>query len=438
VNTRADSVAPERAYLDLFEARREALPGAGRPVVEALRQAGARVLAARGLPNRRVEAWKYSDLRAVLADAPFTLAPAPAEEAKIAPVPGLETYRIVFVNGHITSVDAFDAGVEILPLGGALGDLPVWAEQALGQVNPQPDHALIGLNAALVEDGLLLRFGRNAAPSRPIEIVFLWQGRAKHVGAHLRLLIVAEENAQATLIERHISEDEGARFLTLATELALGPGAQLSHVKLHSDGEGARHVAAILGTLSRDAHYDGFFHSRGAKFSRNEVLLRLEGEGATASLTGTSLLAGARHCDNTTVVQHAAPGAKSRQLFKAAVAGHARGVFQGRVVVAPDAQRTDADQVTRAVLLSERAEMDAKPELEILADDVRCTHGAAIGPLNEDAVFYLGTRGLAESEARRLLVAGFMEEAIERLPLEALKTALRAETESFLFRELGQ
>jgi Fe-S cluster assembly protein SufD len=267
--------------------------------------------------------------------------------------------------------------------------------------------------------------------------VFFWQGETEQTGAHLRLLVVAEAGAQAVLIERHIAQDRGARLMTLTTELALHEGARLSHVKLHQDGEKTRHLSAILGTLAKGAQYDGFYHSQGAKLSRNEVQLRLEGEGAEVALTGTSLLSGARHCDNTTVIEHVAGGAKSRQLFKAAIAGHAHGVFQGRVSVAPDAQKTDADQVTRALLLSERAEMSAKPELEILADDVRCTHGAAIGHLDEAAVFYLGTRGLSEEAARRLLVSGFMEEAIARLPLEALKAALRDETERWLTKELA-
>lgn len=438
MNARAESSAPERAYLDAFETRRAVLPGAGQPWVDLLRERAARVLAARGLPNRRVEAWKYSDIRGALAEAPYTMAPAPAVREKSSPISALETHRILFVNGRFVSADMPGMGVELLPLRAALADPPAWVERALGQVNRQAEHPLIGLNTALMEDGVLLRLPPNATPSRPIEIVFLWQGRAEHAGAHLRLLVVAEENAQAALIERHIADDEGTRLLTLTTELALGPGARIVHAKFHEDNDEAHHLSVILGTLAERAQYESFFHSQGAKLSRNEVLLRLEGEGAVATLTGTSLLSGTRHCDNTTVIEHAASGATSRQLFKAAIAGHAHGVFQGRVVVTPGAQRTDADQVTRAVLLSERAEMSAKPELEIFADDVRCTHGAAIGHLDENAVFYLGTRGLSEADARRLLVAGFMDEAIERHPFDVLKAALRTETEGWLGKEVGQ
>jgi Fe-S cluster assembly protein SufD len=431
-------MTPERAYLDAFAVRRDTLPGASIDWIERLRERAAHVLAARGLPNRRVEAWKYSDIRAALTEAPLIGAPAQGARTTVAPLPGLNAQRALLVNGRLTHADAPSAGVELLPLRAALANPPDWVAGALGRINPQTEHPLIGLNTALMEEGVLLRISASAVPAQPVEIVFAWDGRADYVGAHLRILVVAEEGAQALLVERHIAEDEGARLVTLTTELALGPRARLSHVKLHGDGPDSRHLAVILGTLARNARYEAFFHSQGAALSRNEVHLKLEGEGASAQLTGTSLLSGRRHCDNTTVIEHAVRGATSRQLFKAAIAGHARGVFQGRVTVAPDAQFSDADQVTRAVLLSERAEMTAKPELEILADDVRCTHGAAIGPLDEGAVFYLGTRGLSENAARCVLVAGFLEEAIERLPLEGLKTALRAEAESFLAREIGQ
>lgn len=431
------TIAPERAYLDLFEARRGALPGTGQSWVAALRERAAAVLAERGIPSRRVEAWKYSDIRLALADAPFTLAPQPVKAVRIAPLAGVETLRILFVNGRYAGADAPEAGMEIMPLGEALAAPPEWVAHALGQVNRKPDHPLIGLNTALMEDGVLIRLAPGAAPPRPFEIVFLWQGDTDQAGAHLRLLVVAEAGARAVLIERHIAQDRGARLMTITSEMSLHEGARLSHVKLHQDGEEARHLAAILGMLAKGARYEGFYHSQGAKLARNEVQLRLEGESAEVVLTGTSLLSGARHCDNTTVIEHGAGSAKSRQLFKAAIAGHAHGVFQGRVSVAPGAQKTDADQVTRAILLSERAEMSAKPELEILAHDVRCTHGAAIGPLDEAAVFYLGTRGLPEEAARRLLVAGFMEEAIARLPLAALKAVLLEETEQWLAKELA-
>ncbi len=409
MNALTDRAAPERAFIDAYEARRARLPGAGVPWVEALRDRAAASLARHGIPNRRTEAWKYTDLRAAL-DNDTVAAPSAGKNSAHVELPKV-------------------AGLELLPLREALRTPPQWMNEALPKINPDPEHPIYRLNTMLMDDGFILHIAPGTVVAQPIEI------RVQAAGtAHIRMLIGAGAGAKATIIERH--ENATAPLVTRVMGLRLDDGAEIRHVLVQSGNEQSRHLSLLAADFGTNASYRGFIASQGAALARNEFHLRLGSPGATAELDGLSLLGGTRHCDNTTIVDHAVPHTTSRQNFKSVLTGQSRGVFQGRVLVRPGATGTDANQYTRSMLLSRRAEMNAKPELEILADDVKCNHGAAMGEPDEMALFFLQARGIDELEAKGLLLAGFLEEIVQRLPDEGLQDELRRSNAAWLAREL--
>ena len=378
----------------------------------------------RGLPTRRVEAWKYSDLARALEDKIV------ADDTARSPLALLGAQRVVFEDGALCERTA-----DVLPLREVLADPMTPFADLIGHVNAQGDHALLQLNTALMEDGLVLIVPRGERREAPLQIRFSWPTSAAGDSHHLRLLLVLEEGAELTLLETH----EGApSFASIVTEAKLGAGAKLTHVRLERLAAGARQSAVTLAELGPQSSYRGFYLSEGAAFARHEALIRLAGEGAEVQLDGAYLVADARHCDNTTVLTHAVPKTVSRQAFRGVLSGSARGVYQGAVSVKPDAQGTDARQLSRVLLLSRKAETATKPELEILADDVKCSHGATVGELDHNALFFLRARGIPEAEARALLVGAFLEEALEAIGDEAPRMLASSAVAEWLERHAGE
>jgi Fe-S cluster assembly protein SufD len=376
-----------------------------------------------GLPTRRVEAWKYSDLARALEDTPQ------AETGEALP-------PLILVGADLVQFEdglLMRAPEDMQSLRQVLGDPMAPMAALIGTINPQTDHALLQLNTALMEDGLILHVPRGVRRDKPVQIRFSWPEGAE--GRHLRLVIVLEEGAQLTLLETH----EGApSFASIVTEAKLGAGAQLTHTRLERLGAGARQAAITLAELGRSSSYRAFYLSEGAAFARHEALIRLAGEGAEAVLDGAFLVTGARHCDNTTVLTHDAQKTVSRQAFRGVLSGSARGVYQGAVSVKPSAQGTDARQLSRTVLLSHKAEIATKPELEILADDIKCSHGASAGELDHDALFFLRARGIPESEARGLLVSAFLDEALQAIGDEDQRLLATDAVHHWLERHAGE
>lgn len=397
--------------------------------LEQMRGAARAAFEARGLPTRRVEAWKYSDLARAMergragvgeGDA-LTFAPQGA--------------HVIEILDGITATPA-EAG-RSQSLRSALAAPSPLVKEHLGRVAADPGHPILALNTALMEDGVVIHVPKGLDEGL-IHLRYCWSANdTAQDGHHLRVLLVLEEGSAATVLETH--EGPGAMGLaTIVTEVVLQAGARLQYIRFEGLDAAARQSAVLAADLGRDAALTGFYLSRGAAFSRHEILAQLKGEGADVTLDGAYLVAGEGHCDNTTVIAHAVPHTTSRQVFRGVLSGAAHGVFQGRVIVEQGAQGTDARQQSRAVLLSRRAEIDTKPELEIFADDVKCAHGATAGELDPAALFFLRARGIPEKEARALLVEAFLEEALGALKDETLHAEARRFVRRWLDAHAGE
>ena len=390
-----------------------------------LKADAAQDFAARGLPTRKIEAWKYTDLRPL---AEIAFRPVDADhDADIRTLPAWvnldspQGNRLVFINGRyrpdLSFRDLSEAGVSVTPLTAGAGNDGALAERLLGRIATAADQPLVALNTACIDDGVCIHVCAGVHLQRPIEIVSLGTVAAEPLARHGRTLIVIDDGASATVIERHLDPDEDLPP-TLAndvTEIALRSAAQLCHYRVQAGGAAAFHVNSVAATLESDAVYEAFTLTTGGQLVRNETSVSLDAPGAEVRLAGAYLVDGTQHLDTTTVVEHRAPRTTCREVFKGVVDGTAEAVFQGRIVVHREAQGTSADQLTKALLLSDGARVNQKPELEIYADDVKCSHGAAAGQIDREALFYLRSRGLSEAVARRLLIESFLGEALAQI-----------------------
>jgi len=402
--------------------------GAVAPWLGELQGQATEVFKREGLPNRRVEAWRYSDLAKVLRDDPV------ADATPVVP-PSLQRAALAaFVDGALDDSASSYSQIGAVNLRTALGEKDSPLAAIIGKVYPQADHPLVNLNTALLEEGLALRVPAGEKLDLPLHLRFVWTGAGSD-GRHLRLLIQLEEGAEATIYETH---DGAPTFSTVVTEFTLAKGAKLTHIRQEAFLAGARQAAVTLGEIADKATYRAFYFSQGGQFARHEALLKLAGEEAHAELDGAVMVAGNRHCDNTTVIEHAAPNATSNQVFRSVLAGSARGVYQGCIKVGQVAQKTDARQLSRALLLSHKAEIVTKPELEIFADDVKCSHGATAGELDANALFFLRARGIPEAEARAMLIEAFFGEALDKIENEILREAVAKNVSFWLTTHAGE
>ena len=412
------------------------LAGHGVPWIDHWRQAGLDSYRALGLPTRRLEAWKYTDLRRLPRRGFTPPAADPALDTVPASALAVDGFRIVLVNGRYRSalshVAGLPGGAAVANLGDVLARDPAALEPHLGRLLELDDMPMAALNTAFATDGLYLRLDDGVRLERPVHLVSIGGGTEAPVMFHPRHLAVLGAGASATLVESHISLGDGAYLSNGVLEAQVGPDASLSHHRLQRDDAEATHLAAARIVLAEGAAYDGFVLQTGGGLSRHEARLRFTGPHAEARLTGATLAAGEAHIDNMTLVDHAAPRCRSRQLYKGAFGGRAKGIFQGKTIVREGAQQTDGYQLSRALLLSKEAEAKTKPELEIYADDVTCGHGATVGDLDAEALFYLRARGIGEEEARRLLVAAFLSEAIDTVSDTGMRASLTDIARSWL------
>ena len=419
--------AAELALADTFAAVKAKLPGKG--AVAALREGAFRSFDARGLPHRRVEEWKYTDLRGLMREArPLAAPPSAADKARARATPcavgDVECRRIVFVNGafvpELSDLAALEPGLTITSMAEALAKGDARVTQHLGQVIATDDAAL-ALNTALMGDGALIHVAAGAGVAKPLHIAFI--GPDTPASVFTRSLLIVEKGARVMLIESH--ESGGADYqVNAALEIVVADEAHVDHVKLIAEGPKALHVSTLLASVGAHARFNDFTFTTGGALVRNQIFLRLDGVETVAGIRGASLLAGKQHADTTLVLDHKAVGCQSRELFKSVLDGESRCVFQGKIIVRPGAQKTDARMMTQALLLSERAEADNKPELEIYADDVQCGHGATAGALDPNLLFYLKARGIPGPEAEALLIQAFVGEAIEGIEHAGLREVL--------------
>jgi len=423
------SAAAER-WRRLAAEAAESLGAAEAPAVAALRRAGLEAFAAQGLPTTRLEEWRYTSL-AELAAHDWGLPGAAAPEVtrdlvETLASPVFACGLLVFANGRfvpgLSTLRAPD--VEVVTLAAARRANDARALQRLGSLVDAKLHPFAALATALLDDGVVIRLTAGARLEQPLHLVFLSEGGDAPTASHPRVRIEAGRGSQAVVVQDHVSLGAAPSFTNAVTELQLEPGARLEHVLLQREGPAAFHVSNTAAQLERDARLATHVVSLGGRLVRNDLVVTLAGEGAEAMLHGLFLCTGERLVDNHTFVDHALPRGTSRQLYKGVLAGRSRGVFRGRVLVRPDAQHTDARQSNPNLLLSDGAEIDGKPQLEIHADDVKCSHGSAIGRVDENALFYLRTRGIDEPAARALLVRGFAAEVLAALPEPALAEAL--------------
>ena len=420
--------AAETELAQVFAHARELLPGDD--AVAAQREAAFGLFAKEGLPHRRVEDWKYTDLRALMREAK-PLAPPPDAAAKAlaksagALVGDVETRRLVFVDGafvaELSDLANPESGLTVGSLADALSGNDPMLTQHLGKLAPAGDVA-VALNTALMGDGAVIRIAAGSTIERPLHLLFVASG--KPAASFVRSLVVVERGARAMVIESHEGPAGSDYQVNAALELFVGDKAHVDHVKIIGEGADALHVSTLAAAIGAHARFNAFSFTVGGAVVRNQLFLKFDGEGIVAGIRGATLLKGRQHADTTLVINHVAPGCQSREVFKTVLDDEAHGVFQGRIIVRRHAQRTDAKMMTRALLLSERAEADNKPELEIFADDVQCGHGATAGAIDEDLKFYLLARGIPAAEAEALLIQAFLGEAIEGIEHAGLREAL--------------
>jgi Fe-S cluster assembly protein SufD len=420
--------AAETGLAQAFSQARGRLPGD--EAIAARRDAAFDLFAKQGLPHRRIEDWKYTDLRALMRDAkPLAAPPDAAAKARVKDAGGLldniEARRLVFVDGvfvpELSDLRNLEPGLAIGSLAQALSDGDPILAAHLGRLAPANDIA-VALNTAFMGDGAVIRIAADATIEHPLHLLFVVSD--KPAATFVRSLVVIEQGARAMLMESHEGPAGSDYQVNAALELFAGDRAHVDHVKIIGEGADALHVSTLAAAIGAHARFNSFTFTAGGAVVRNQLFLKFDGEGTVAGIRGATLLKGSQHADTTLIADHIARDCQSRDVFKTVLDDEGHGVFQGRIIVRPHAQKTDAKMMTQALLLSERAEADNKPELEIFADDVQCGHGATAGALDDDLKFYLMARGIPPAEAEALLIQAFLGEAIEGIEHAGLREAL--------------
>lgn len=397
-------------------------PDAGPDWLAARRQAASRSAETLGLPGVRTEAWKFTNLNALKALEPVA-ATGTFEVARPDAFAGLDAAELQVSNGTLSYADAMPDGVELVDLSDP-ETAPAWVSETLGTIADSARHPFTAINTGAFAGGVALRVKRGAVVEKPVLLLVETRGSDAAAASQPRVLVVVEDGAVADLVEVH--SGSGAYVNNAVTEIAIGKDARLGHYKLQSESGEAFHIAMTAVTCADNSTYDNFALSIGSRLARNEVRATLAGRHIEYRVNGGYLACGDQHLDTATFIDHAEPDCASHELYKGVLADRSHGVFQGKILVRPDAQKTDGYQMNRALLLSRDAEINSKPELEIYADDVKCSHGATVGELEDDQLFYLMARGIPEERARAILVAAYVDEAVDHIQREPIRDAFRA------------
>lgn len=404
-----------------------ALPGYEVPWVLAARQSAFARFSEHGFPNRREEEWKYTDVSPVgrrTSLAPDHIPPEPSSDAKLLAwtLANEGMHLMVFVNGHydamLSETSYLPAGVRLESLASLLDSASHLPEQFFEQ---QYEHtAFSALNNAFTTGGAVLVLPDDVVLDAPVYLLFIASGHS--VAIYPRNIVIAGANSQATIIEHYMGTLDVHNFTNTVTQLDLAAGAHIEHCKLLQEGPAATHIAGIHAAQAAASNFVSHSFALGCHLGRNDITARLAGAGSQCTLNGLYLLHERQHMDHHTRIDHFAPDTVSREYYRGVLDGAAHGVFNGKVVVHPGASGTDAHQANHNLLLSRQAEVDTKPQLEIFADDVKCTHGATVGQLDEDSLFYLRSRGIDAELARSVLIYGFANDIIDRIAVPSLRT----------------
>lgn len=392
----------------------------------------------KGLPNKRVEEFKYTDIRASLTEVAspakkpdLGAARSVLEAAKA--FRSIDAVRLVMIDGYFISelsdIEAIEAGIEVLPLARALEDNhPLLGK--IGSLAKAGENPLYQLNSAFMSDGAIIRVGKDVKPGKPLHVAFVSGSEAAATAT--RLLVIVEEGAELTLVESHEGPDGVASQVNDVVDLIVADGASVDHIRLNAEGRDVLALSTTTARLGAHVAFSSINVVAGSKLARHQIYVAFEGSHSSAQINGTAMLGGRQHADATLVADHIAPNCDSRELFKTVIDGEATGVFQGRINVAAEAQKTDGKMMSACVLLSDTGAMFNKPELEIFADDVQCGHGATCGTLDEDLLFYLMARGLPRAEAESLMLQAFVGEAIEVVKHDDVREELVATVADWL------
>jgi Fe-S cluster assembly protein SufD len=434
--------------IEIYRADFERQP-AGPDWLQALRKQGMARFQALGFPTTKNEDWHFTSVAAI-AERTFPLA---VREADAEPTDRRESSRrkadavgpaglkhadidrfnfgekdwhtLVFVNGAfseaLSSSNGLGDGIRVSSLADAIKSGTAGIERHAGKIAAFEQHTFTALNTAFISDGTYIELAADTVVEQPIHLVFVSEGEGV---SHPRNLIVAGRHSRATVIESYFSLRDSGYFTNPVTEISLGEGAHLDHYKVQRESESAFHVGTVQVRQARDSQFHSFSFAVGGSLARTNIYTSLDGDASTCTLNGLYLTDGAQHIDNQTSIEHIAPNCPSHELYKGVLDGRSHGVFNGKVYVHPEAQKTDGKQSNNNLLLSPTARVDTKPQLEIFADDVKCTHGATVGRLDDASMFYLNSRGIGPETARMLLTYAFAADVLETIELEVLKKEL--------------
>jgi Fe-S cluster assembly protein SufD len=428
-------------FVEQFAAR-EARGGSAPVWLRALRARGLEAFTAQGFPTTRDEEWRFTPIGAI-ADTAFVAAelvyvrPEALEDLRFGDATAAE---LVFVNGvfvpALSRTADLPAGLEVTPLARALAAAPASLEARLGADATPESNPFTALNTALAEDGAIVRVRKGAVVDRPVHLLFYSSVTGAPSASHPRVLVVAEEHSESRIVETYAGPDGQVYLTNAVSEFVVGDRAIVDHYRVQIDGTAAYHVGRQQVRTGRESTFVSHSLVLGGAIARNDICAVLGGAGGDTTLNGLYVGAGTQLLDTHTTIDHALPHNGSHELYKGILGGTARGVFNGKIIVRPDAQKTDAKQTNKALLLSGGAQVNTKPQLEIFADDVKCTHGATVGQLDPEMLFYLRARGIGMEEARGLLIRAFVGDVTARVKFAPLRERLEAWLTARIPREL--
>jgi len=418
-------------YREQFQANASALPGCEHKWVAELRDGALARFTELGFPSLREEAWKYTDVRPIVRKrfqiAAFT-DPAPEKGIDLErwTITGLACHRMVFIDGRyhaaLSGPDLHDEeGLELKCLSQALNDDPDSVRQ---EIQHGDDHSLAFelFNSAFMSDGTVIRIRDQVVVERPIHLIYISRHRAQAVAYNIRNIIIGGKNSRATVIESYVGEDDSNNFTNSITRVVMHPEAHLDHYKFQSESQASYHIGQLRALQHNDSCLRSYSIALGGRLARTDITTLLSGENARAEMFGIYLPHGRQHIDHHTLADHRSPNCVSNEHYRGVINDHGRAVFNGKVIVRPGAEKTDARQENHNLMLSDDGEVDTKPELEIYADDVKCSHGATIGQVDQDALFYLRARGIDMKTANQLLTHAFLKEPLAAVDIAELKT----------------
>lgn len=434
-----DQVARNR-YLAEFAGLECRLPGAGVPWLARARREAIERFAEMGFPTTRNEEWKYTNVATFerhyfepAVESPVA-SPADAVVQRVDELAVAGAHLLVFVDGQLvpalSRVNGLPAGVVVRGLAQTLEQRPDVTEALI--TGESCSNGFEALNMALLADGAFVYLPHGAAIDKPVHLLFL--ATRDGAASHVRNLILAEQGAEVTVVEHYAAMNGTANFTNAVTRIRQDGNSKVEHIKVQQESAKAYHIAGIHATQGRDSRFTSHSIALGGLIARNDISTRLDDENCECHLNGLYMVGGRQHVDHHTRIDHAKPRGVSREYYRGVLDGAARAVFNGKVVVHADAQHTDAHQSNNNLLLSREAEVDTKPQLEIFADDVKCSHGATVGQLDPDMLFYLRSRGMEEGQARSLLTYAFAEDVVTRVKV----APLRARIEEFLINRLPE